>query len=116
MVPQSRSSYCASKNPSIDARVVDLEAGEFTVTPQSFDLVLSCYYLQRDLIPLMQSALRPGGLLIMIVHLADADQPRRHTRRARTQVNFAHSFKDGASCITAKANPENPAIGTPSPR
>src|SRR5579859_4611313 len=47
-----------SKSASIDARVADLEAGDLEVQPESFDLVLSCYYLQRSLIPLMQSALR----------------------------------------------------------
>ncbi len=71
-----------ANNPSIDARVVDLEAGEFTVPPGAFDLVLSCYYLQRSLIPLIKSALRPGGLLIMIVHLAGADQPQGTPTRA----------------------------------
>jgi tellurite methyltransferase len=71
-----------ANNPSIDARVVDLEAGEFTVPPSAFDLVLSCYYLQRSLIPLMKSALRPGGLLIMIVLLAGADQPQGTSARA----------------------------------
>ena len=71
-----------SKNPAIDAQVADLEAGEFAVLPDAFDLVLSCYYLQRSLIPVMKSALRPGGLLIMIVHLADADQPQGTPTRA----------------------------------
>jgi tellurite methyltransferase len=71
-----------SKSSSIDARVADLEAGELDVPPQSFDLVLSCYYLQRSLIPLMQSAVRPGGMLIMIVHLAGADQPQGTATRA----------------------------------
>ncbi len=70
------------KNPSIDARVVDLETGEFELPPQAFDLVLSCYYLQRSLVPGMQSALRVGGLLIMIVHLADAGQPQGTPTRA----------------------------------
>jgi tellurite methyltransferase len=69
-------------NPSIDARVVDLEAGDFEIPEKSYDLVLSCYYLQRGLIPLMKSALRPGGLLIMIVLVADADQPRGTPVRA----------------------------------
>jgi len=69
-------------DPSIDARVADLEAGEFAVPPEAFDLVLSCYYLQRSLIPRIKSALRPGGLLIMIVHLAGADQPRGTPTRA----------------------------------
>ena len=63
-------------NPSIDTHRADLEAGEFQVEPEAYDLVLSCRYLQRSLIPAMKSGLRGGGLLIMIVLLADAEQPR----------------------------------------
>jgi tellurite methyltransferase len=69
-------------NPSIDARVVDLETGDFEFPADACDLVLSCYYLQRSLIPLIKSALRADGLLIMIVHVADADQPRGTPTRA----------------------------------
>jgi tellurite methyltransferase len=69
-------------NPAIDARVVDLEAGEFDASAEAYDLVLSCYYLQRSLIPVMKSALRAGGLLIMIVHVAGADQPQGTPARA----------------------------------
>ena len=69
-------------NPAIDARVVDLEAGEFHLDPEAYDVVLSCYYLLRSLIPGMKSALRPGGLLVAIVHLADADQPQGTPARA----------------------------------
>jgi SAM-dependent methyltransferase len=67
---------------SIDVRVADLEAGELAIPPEAFDLLLSCYYLQRSLIPLMKSALRPGGLLILIAHLADADQRQGTPTRA----------------------------------
>lgn len=67
---------------SINARAVDLESGEFESDPESYDLVLSCYYLQRSLIPGMKLALRPGGLLIAIVHLADPDQPQGTAARA----------------------------------
>jgi SAM-dependent methyltransferase len=63
-------------NPSIDARVADLERDEFAIAPESYHLVLSCRYLQRSLIPRMKPALKPGGLLIMIVLLAGADQPQ----------------------------------------
>jgi SAM-dependent methyltransferase len=72
---------CAS-NPSVDAHVADLERDEFAIAPDSYDLVLACYYLQRNLIPLIKAALRPGGLVIMIVHLADADQPQGTPARA----------------------------------
>lgn len=69
-------------NTAIDARVIDLEAGEFHLDPEAYDVVLSCYYLLRSLIPTMKSALRPGGLLVAIVHLADADQPQGTPARA----------------------------------
>jgi tellurite methyltransferase len=73
-------------NPSIDARLVDLEAGSenagFILAPETYHLILCCYYLQRSLIPRIKSALRPGGLLIMIVHVAGADEPRGTPTRA----------------------------------
>jgi tellurite methyltransferase len=69
-------------NPSIDARLIDLESGEFEFQADAYDLVLSCRYLQRSLIPGMKLALRPGGLLIMIVLVADAGQPRGTPTRA----------------------------------
>jgi SAM-dependent methyltransferase len=70
------------RNLAIEAKIADLEAGEFEVAPRSFNLVLSCYFLQRSLIPMMKSALVPGGLLIMIVHVTDADQPKGTPTRA----------------------------------
>jgi tellurite methyltransferase len=59
----------ARAHPRIDARLVDLEAAGLEIEPETFDLVLSSYYFQRSLIPVMKSALRSGGLLIMIVLL-----------------------------------------------
>lgn len=67
---------------ALDAQVADLEAGEWCTADDSFDLVLSCYFLDRNLIPLMQKALRPGGWSILIAHLADPDQPRGTATRA----------------------------------
>jgi SAM-dependent methyltransferase len=71
-----------ASNPCIDARVADLEAGGFDLQPVAYDLVLSSYYFQRSLIPGMKAALRAGGLLIMIAHLTDADQPQGAAARA----------------------------------
>jgi len=72
-----------ASSPAIEARLADLEAGEFEIPAGTFDLVLSCYYLQRSLIAPIKAALRPGGLLIMIVLLAGADQPQGAPTRAR---------------------------------
>jgi tellurite methyltransferase len=70
------------KHFDIDARLADLERGEFEIESSAFDLIVDSYYLQRDLIPAMQRGLRGGGTLIMIVHLAGPDQPDGTPTRA----------------------------------
>jgi SAM-dependent methyltransferase len=66
----------------IETRVADLERGEYEILPDQFDLICDCYYLQRSLLPMIGRGLRPGGTAIMIVHLADRDQPQGTTTRA----------------------------------
>jgi tellurite methyltransferase len=67
----------------VDARVTDLEHSEFEIEPGAYDLICDCYYLQRSLIPKVQSGVRPGGIVVAIVHLADPDQPQGTPTRAR---------------------------------
>ena len=71
-----------ARNLSIETRVADLERGEFEIQPEAYGLICDCYYLQRDLIPKMKTGLRPCGTIIVIVHLADADQPQGTPTRA----------------------------------
>jgi SAM-dependent methyltransferase len=71
-----------AKRLELDIRLADLERGEFRFPVNSYDLVLDILYLQRDLIPQIQSALRPGGLLIATVLLAPSDEPRPTPTRA----------------------------------
>jgi tellurite methyltransferase len=66
----------------IDARVADLERRELSIEPAAYDLICDCYYLQRSLFPEIKAGLRLGGLVVAIVHLADADQPRGTPTRA----------------------------------
>jgi len=58
-------------NMPVDARVADLEKHEFEIEPDGFDLICDCYYLQRDLFPVIRAGVRPGGLVIAIVHMLD---------------------------------------------
>lgn len=66
----------------IEARVADLERGEYEIQPEAFDLICDCYYLQRSLLPAIGRGVRQGGMLIAIVHLADPDQPQGTATRA----------------------------------
>ncbi|HWZ56601.1 MAG TPA: methyltransferase domain-containing protein [Verrucomicrobiae bacterium] len=64
----------------IEAVVADLEKDEFEIEPSRWDLVLMCYYLQRNLFEPAKRAVGPGGLLIAIVHMnepGEADGPFR---------------------------------------
>jgi len=61
----------APSGPDIDIRQADLERGEFTIEPESFDLVCDTLYLQRDLVPAIRAGLRPGGLFVGAMLLQD---------------------------------------------
>lgn len=58
---------------SIDARVEDLEKDEFDWPPDAYDLICDLYYLQVDLFPKIRRSLKPGGLLVAAIHLAEHD-------------------------------------------
>jgi len=58
-------------NMPVEVRVADLEKHEFEIEPDGFDLICDCYYLQRDLFPAICAGVRPGGLIIAIIHMLD---------------------------------------------
>jgi tellurite methyltransferase len=55
----------------IDARVADLETGDFPIAPDAYDLICDFYYLQRDLFPRIREGVRPGGTFAGAIHLPD---------------------------------------------
>lgn len=77
-----------SREPSIDARVADLERGEFEIAPESFDAILDCLYVQRDLWPEIRRGVRPGGHFLALVPLRDDDAEVR-------PMNPAHLVEAG---------------------
>jgi SAM-dependent methyltransferase len=76
---------------SIDAVVADLEEDEFGIEPARWDLVLKCYYLQRNLFEPAKRGVKPGGILISIVHMnepGEVDGPFR-LRPGQLEMYFA---------------------------
>jgi len=63
----------AEKRIAVDARVADLERHEFVIEPQSYDLVIACNYLQRDLFPQIKEGTRIGGLVLAAIAMVDND-------------------------------------------
>jgi SAM-dependent methyltransferase len=52
------------RNLAVEARVVDLEAGEVDLGREIYDLIVVVHYLHRPLFPALIRALAPGALLI----------------------------------------------------
>lgn len=72
----------AEHHLSIDTRVADLERHEFSIAPAAWNLVVICYYLQRNLFEPAQDGVVPGGILISIVHITEpGEEPTGHRLR-----------------------------------
>jgi tellurite methyltransferase len=61
------------KGVAIYAIVADLERGEFRIEPESYDLIVVCNYLQRDLFPSIRAGTRIGGVVIAAISMVDED-------------------------------------------
>jgi tellurite methyltransferase len=54
------------RDSRVDARVADLEKGEFAIEGASWDLILMCRYFQRDLFEPVKAGVVEGGVVIAV--------------------------------------------------
>ena len=59
---------------TVEARVADLESGEFKITPATYDLICVFYYLQRDLFSPIRAGVKSGGSVVAAIHLNDGKE------------------------------------------
>src|SRR5437016_7517746 len=57
----------------VNAVLADLERHEFIIEPESFELIIVCHYLQRDLFPSIRVGTRIGGVVIAAIAMIDLD-------------------------------------------
>jgi SAM-dependent methyltransferase len=75
-------SRAAERGVAVGTRVADLEKGEYRIARSAWDLIVICYYLQRDLFQPAKEGLIPGGLLLAIVHITEpGEAPTAHRLR-----------------------------------
>lgn len=67
------SQVAADKHLPIDARLADLERGEFTIERDSYDLIVNCCYLQRNLFPAIKAGVKVGGCVLAVIAMVDDD-------------------------------------------
>ena len=56
---------------TLDARLADLERGEFAIAPGAYRLICDFFYLQRSLFPAIRDGVHPGGVFAGAIHLFD---------------------------------------------
>jgi SAM-dependent methyltransferase len=59
----------AEKKVTLTTVVADLE--QYTIPPDTFDLIMCTYYLQRKLFPKIAAALKPGGMVVIETYTVD---------------------------------------------
>jgi SAM-dependent methyltransferase len=84
----------------IRTETADLEAHEFIIQPDSWDLIAICFYLQRDLFEPAKLGVVPGGVLLAIVHITEpGEEPTKHRLRPGELARYfdgweiLHSFE-----------------------
>jgi tellurite methyltransferase len=64
----------------LDARVANLEKGEYIIERAAWDLIVMSYYLQRDLFEPAKHGVVPGGILLAIVHITESGEEPTYKR------------------------------------
>jgi tellurite methyltransferase len=54
----------AAEGLNVHPVLADLEGGKFRIEADSWDLIVDCFYLQRDLFPSIRAGLKSGGLFV----------------------------------------------------
>jgi hypothetical protein len=67
-------------------RIDDLESGEYRIEPATWNLIAISYYLQRDLSEPAKQGLKPRGILLAIVHIAEPGEAPTHKRLEAGQL------------------------------
>ena len=78
------------ENLAITPLLADLEQC-FPFRPNSFDSILNVSYLDRDLLPLLKTALRPGGALLFDTYLIDEADEAGHGHLRNSRFTLNHS-------------------------
>jgi SAM-dependent methyltransferase len=80
----------------VDAHVADLSKGEFEIEEARWDVILMCYYLQRDLLEPAKKGLAPGGIVIVIAHIP---RPGEEPSATRARPGELRTYFDGCEVL-----------------
>jgi SAM-dependent methyltransferase len=84
----------AARGLRIHTKIADLSDPNFTLSSDTFDLILIAFYLQRDLLAKAKVAVRPGGLVVTIAHTPEPGENFNEKRAAPGELGqFFHGWE-----------------------
>jgi tellurite methyltransferase len=84
----------AERGVTVDAKVADLEKGEYWIERSRWNLIAMCYYLQRNLFEPAKQGVVPGGIVLAIVHITEpGEEPTAHRLRPGELVRFFQGWE-----------------------
>ena len=72
-------------NTTIETKVVDLE--NYQLQPNSYDVIVCTYYMDRDLYRQFESALKPGGMIVVETYNIDYLKYAKFSRKWALDTN-----------------------------
>lgn len=97
----------AEQGLTVDARVANLEKAEYAIEPSTWEFIVICYYLQRDLLEPAQLGVMPGGVLLVIVHIAEPGEEPTQFRLKPGEL--ARYFQGWEILHSYEGKPRDPA-------
>jgi SAM-dependent methyltransferase len=91
----------------VSSKIANLQNGGYRIEPDSWDLIAICFYLQKSLFEPAKRGLRPGGVLLIIVHIsAPGEEPTEHQLRPGELETY---FRDLPILHYREGVPDDPA-------
>jgi tellurite methyltransferase len=96
----------AARHLTVESHVADLEKDGYRIEPDSWDLIAMCFYLQKSLFEAAKRGVRPGGVVLVIVHIAaPGEVPTEHQLRPG---ELAAYFSDWRIFHSYEGTPNDP--------
>jgi SAM-dependent methyltransferase len=97
----------ADRRVTVETHVGDLEKDDYRIEPVSRDLIAMCFYLQNSLFEPVKQGVRPGGVVLVIVHIAaPGEAPTEHQLRPG---ELATHFRGWEILYSYEGTPNDPA-------
>jgi tellurite methyltransferase len=79
---------------TVETLVADLERHDFHIAPDSWNLILMCFYLQTSLFEPAKRGVKPGGIVLAIVHITEpGEEPTAHRLRPGELKTYFEDFE-----------------------